>query len=103
MDLNPTTTISFDGHDEQLSAYPNSGSVHRLMEAVLDDALNVMRMPVGAVRRTDRRNTLDWFADDDTDYVFAFRRICDTLGLDPWMIRAQLAHDGSHRELRHSA
>ena len=67
----------------------------RLMAAVLKDAIQVYQAL--AYRSTSRgRNRLaeveEWFASDDMAYPFAFRRICEALGLDAGWVRDGLEH-----------
>ena len=61
---------------------PRTGE-HRLMLAVLEDAVNIYCNPrntrrgIRAVREIEQ-----WFASTDTSYPFAFERVCQALGLN---------------------
>jgi hypothetical protein len=64
----------------------------RLMNAVLEDAMDVYRHP-RANRRRLVHETEAWFRSDDPSYLFSFARICKTLRLDPRAIRAALEQE----------
>jgi hypothetical protein len=66
---------------------------HRLMLAVLEDAIRCYQMTLNAGgRRSWRRfrETEAWFASDDATWLFSFATICEALDLDPAYIRAGL-------------
>jgi hypothetical protein len=66
---------------------------HRLMLAVMEDAVHVYQTACGATHGQGRklfRETADWFASDDTSSPFCFVTICQLLGLDPDYLRAGL-------------
>lgn len=76
----------------------------RLMAAVLDDALSVMRDP--ALHRGHRdlvRETERWFESDDTDWPFSFRNVCAGVGLDFRVLRNILRQQRAARERRLAA
>jgi hypothetical protein len=66
---------------------------HRLMWAILQDAVNIM----AAHRRTAahhpgklKRQTFGWMMSADRCHVFAFQNICETLGLDADWLRGKV-------------
>lgn len=65
------------------------GSTHRLMYAILEDAINVY---IGPERTSKQRRAVRearrWLFSDDKSYVFSFLRTCEALDLDPQYIRA---------------
>ena len=66
---------------------------HRLMLAVLEDAVRVYQ--VGCLSshtggRLQFRETAEWFASDDTSSPFCFVTICELFGLDPDFLRSGL-------------
>jgi hypothetical protein len=65
---------------------------HRLMLAVLEDAVHVYQIGGSGGARTRRlyAETEQWFASTDTSWPFSFVRICQVLGLDPDYVRAGL-------------
>ena len=62
------------------------------MAAVLEDAIDSLRHPCGPRRRRARlqREVLAWLESSDQTWPFAFRSICDALGLDPGAVLATL-------------
>ncbi len=66
---------------------------YRLMAAVLEDALDVMRRPpiVAEAAAVERWETEAWFASPRRDWPFAFVAICEALGLDAQAVRARIA------------
>jgi hypothetical protein len=70
-----------------------------LMAAVLEDAIATLRRPPGGPRRRARLQdeVLAWLGSPDRTWPFAFRSICDALGLDPGAVLATLgAPRGTH-------
>jgi AraC-like DNA-binding protein len=66
---------------------------HRLMLAVLEDAVHVYQvdsLSPHTGRRLRFRETAQWFASDDTSSPFCFVTICEFFGLDPDYLRAGL-------------
>ena len=66
---------------------------HRLMVAVLEDAVDVFRKRAGARDRGGRalfRETEEWFESRDQSWVFAFESICAVLDLEPDSLRRGL-------------
>jgi hypothetical protein len=67
-------------------------SERRLMAAILTDAVECFRKNLGAGTRRRRRlfqEAEHWILAEDDDWVFSFRNICDTLGVDARAVRAQ--------------
>src|SRR5262245_62599749 len=59
---------------------------HRLMLAVLEDAIRCYQISLNAGgRRSWRRfrETEAWFASDDATYLYSFVTICEALDLEP--------------------
>ena len=57
----------------------------RLMLAILEDAIFCFKKYVMSRDRKGKtlfRDAEDWILDTDTDYIFSFGNICDTLSLD---------------------
>jgi hypothetical protein len=63
---------------------------HRLMAAILEDAVAVCRK-LEAPKRSEARHvlgeTLRWLRSNDRTWTFSFLRICETLDLEPSAIR----------------
>jgi hypothetical protein len=66
---------------------------HRLMVAILEDAIDVYRKQADA-RDTRKRHMFDdaeaWIEDHDATWIFSFENICAVLDLDPSYIRKGL-------------
>ena len=66
---------------------------HRLMVAILEDAVDVYRKQVAA-RDTRKRHLFEdaeaWIEDRDGRWIFSFENICAVLDLDPSYIRRGL-------------
>ena len=63
----------------------------RLMAAVLEDAINVLRK---RPRSRAGREAREWVASKDGSWPFAFERICDALDLDSESVRRQVTANG---------
>jgi hypothetical protein len=61
----------------------------RLMAAVLEDAVNILRR---RPRSRAGREAREWLASRDASWPFAFERICDALDLDADSVRRQITH-----------
>jgi hypothetical protein len=69
------------------------GAERALMYAVLKDGIRSFYKHVGATRRKYRKISAEaeeWLMDDDWNYPFSFRVICDTLGIDADCLRQRL-------------
>jgi hypothetical protein len=64
----------------------------RLMAAVLEDAISVLRK---RPRSRAGREAREWMLSRDTSYPFAYERICEALDLDPDSVRRGVAVTGS--------
>jgi len=64
----------------------------RLMAAVLEDAVNILRK---RPRSRAGREAREWLASRDASWPFAFERICDVLDLDADSVRRQVVN-GRH-------
>src|SRR3990167_10926500 len=65
----------------------------RLLMAVLEDALDILRKPVPAdcAKRHERHaETWEWFQSRERGRIFAYEMVCEVLGLDPDAVRATL-------------
>jgi len=60
----------------------------RLMAAVLEDAINILRK---RPRSRAGREAREWLASRDASWPFAFERICDALDLDADSVRRQVS------------
>jgi hypothetical protein len=63
----------------------------RLMAAVLEDAINILRK---RPRSRAGREAREWLTSRDATWPFAFERICDALDLDADSVRRQVS--GGH-------
>ena len=61
----------------------------RLMAAVLEDAINIVRK---RPRSRAGREAREWLSSHDASWPFAFERICDALDLEPDSVRRQVAN-----------
>ena len=72
---------------------------HRLMVAILEDAIDVYRKQAAA-RDTRKRHMFEdaeaWIEDRDATWIFSFENICTVLDLEPEYIRRGL-HDWKRR------
>lgn len=90
--LEPETVLPsqfFDRFKIDASLQPEK----RLMLAVLEDAVGTFQKYAGATTRRSRRlhaEAEEWFADPDVTWPFAFRNICQALGLEPEWLRRGL-------------
>mgnify|MGYP003290705366 CR=1 FL=1 len=66
----------------------------RLMAAVLEDAISSLSIkphPATARQRKELEDARHWFAaEDDDEWIFSFRNICEALGIDPAYLRRGL-------------
>jgi hypothetical protein len=65
----------------------------RLMLAVLEDAVRCFQKYVARTHPREQRlfqEAEDWFLDNESDYIFSFEYICESLGLHPDQIRRGL-------------
>jgi hypothetical protein len=60
----------------------------RLMAAVLEDAVNVLRK---RPRSRAGREAREWMASRDTTWPFSYERICEALDLDPNTVRREVS------------
>ncbi len=79
--------------DEGAPAVPPSHDAphRRLMVAILDDALVVLRRRDRSTRRRVLRETIEWFEIDDRAWVFSFLNVCDAIDLDATAVRTRVA------------
>jgi len=64
----------------------------RLMAAVLEDAVHILRK---RPRSRAGREAREWLGSHDTSWPFAYERICEALNLDPQSVRRELAEQGN--------
>ena len=83
-----SVALGIAGGEAPRSVATRSG-VHRLMLAILEDAiaLHVKSLSGGVVTRQDAHEAREWLTSRDRSLPFAFESICDVLGLDPSCIR----------------
>ena len=66
----------------------------RLMAAVLEDAISCLAMkarPVTARQQKQLEDARQWFAaEDDGEWIFSFKNVCEALGIDPAYLRRGL-------------
>jgi len=66
----------------------------RLMAAVLEDAiscLSIKMRPVTTRQRKQLEDARNWFAaEDDSEWIFSFKNICEALGINPAYLRRGL-------------
>ena len=59
----------------------------RLMAAVLEDAVTILRK---RPRSRAGREVREWLASHDTTWPFAYERVCEALNFDPESVRREL-------------
>jgi hypothetical protein len=64
----------------------------RLMAAVLEDAINILRK---RPRSRAGREAREWLASRDTSWPFAYERICEALDLEADRIRREMSIPGT--------
>ena len=66
----------------------------RLMAAVLEDAISCLSTKARSATARQRKQLADarqWFAaEDDSEWIFSFKNICEALGIDPAYLRRGL-------------
>lgn len=76
----------------------------RLMLAVLEEAVGTFQKYAFAGTRQAERifsEAEEWFSSDDVEWPYAFRNICDGLGLEAGYIRSGLASWKARQRARH--
>ena len=75
----------------------------RLMAAVLEDAISCLAMkarPVTARQQKQLEDARQWFAaEDDGEWIFSFKNICEALEIDPAYLRRGLIRWAAANEL----
>jgi hypothetical protein len=77
----------------QFFAAPTVSPERRLLRAVLEDGLHVIRRQAASPRLRARRvfrETVAWLASDDVSWPFSFVNACHVLGIDPDWVRARM-------------
>jgi len=85
-------------HARRSGVRRSQAAEHRLMMAILEDAVDVYLKHVGAKQGPKRDLFEDaerWIEDTDTTWIFSFETICHVLDIDPSAIR-----DGLHAHKR---
>ena len=93
-DLLDVETVLPDQYRRPAGCGARESSVHRLMLAVLENAIAVYLKasdPHRHVGLRERREVTHWFRSRDRRWLFSFERICEALDFDP---------DGLRRGLR---
>jgi hypothetical protein len=78
----------------RLARATQTAGEHRLMLAVLEDAVRiVVASRAGASRKSNRlvAETRQWLLGEDASWPFSFRNVCDVLGIDAQLLRARLS------------
>ena len=78
---------------EQLRRRSYDEGEKKLMLAVLQEALNNFVQSVSAkdpVGRQSYDEVERWFLEDESEWLFSFKNICDSLGMDPAYLRTGL-------------
>lgn len=77
-------------HARRTGARRGRQGEHRLMMAILEDAVDVYLKHAGA-RQGPKRELFDeaerWIDDEDTTWIFSFQSICHVLDIEPDAIR----------------
>jgi hypothetical protein len=75
----------------------------RLLAAVLEDAISCLTAkacPATARQRKQFDDAWQWFAaEDDSEWIFSFKNICEALGIDPAYLRRGLIRWAAATEL----
>ena len=88
----PDTLLPSQYFDRMRSKALRDGE-HRLMIAVLEDAVDIYRKQAGAREARGQqlfREAEDWIADTDRTWLFSFENICDVLDINSEYIRRGL-------------
>ena len=67
----------------------------RLMLAILEDAIGCFKNSMFAQGRrqaTQFRNADSWILRENSDELFSFENVCETLGIEPAYLRQKLLH-----------
>jgi hypothetical protein len=91
--LTPTEQLTDALGEVMVTLVPREPWTHhigelRLMAAVLEDVVNILRK---RPRSRAGREAREWLASHDTSWPFAYERICEALNLDPEGVRRELA------------
>ncbi len=77
----------------QFFAAPAVSPETRLLRAVLEDGLHVIRRHAASPRLRKRRvfrETVAWLRSDDVSWPFSFVNTCHALGIDPDWVRSRM-------------
>jgi hypothetical protein len=78
---------------EESALLADAPGEHRLLLAVLKDAIHIYCTAGASWRRRNQRRfreVEEWFGSDDRQWLFSFERICEALDLDPQYLRRGL-------------
>jgi hypothetical protein len=98
--IEPDTLVTHEYSKTQARTLPAEPE-QVLLLAVLRDALETFQRLFGAKTTAGRRlfrESEEWIWNDESDRVFSFVHICETLGLDPRYIRQGLRKWAADRE-----
>jgi hypothetical protein len=94
-------TLSLDRYLETVCRKTHLGPEQELMLAVLEDAVNTFQKYIATRDEKAKRlfrEAEDWILlQEESDWLFSFDNICETLGLNPGHIREELVRWGYHR------
>lgn len=75
--------VIHDPSDNTLARTPDLTPERSLIAAVLQDAVDVLRKPVGKKQEEIWKETYRWLTDLDDNPLFSFLNICYVLGYEP--------------------
>jgi hypothetical protein len=100
--LEPDTVLSAQYYATYIGS-PYKQPELRLMAAVLEDAISCLSIktpPATARQQRQIENAWQWFAaEDDSEWIFSFKNICEALGIDPAYLRRGLIRWADGAEL----
>lgn len=85
----PDSLITYEYFENTSRKLPLEPEKH-LMQAILEDAINIYRLHFGTKTGRHRKLFLDaqrWIWSTDDEWPFSFENICSALGLDPSFLR----------------
>jgi hypothetical protein len=102
----PDTMVPSQYFDRLRDGWHNMSGERRLMLAILEDGIHTYLKFAGAAGRIQREQFLEaeaWIENDDLTWVYAFRSICDHLGLEVDQLRRGLRARKAQAEARTAA
>ena len=102
----PDTMVPSQYFDRLRDGWHNMSGERRLMLAILEDGIHTFLKFAGASGRMQREQFLEaeaWIEAEDLTWVYAFRSICDHLGLEADQLRRGLRARKVQAETRGAA